>query len=148
VALSGDTALAGAPGCCASTTQPGTAFRGAADIFVHRNGRWVNQVRLTARDGVGGADNGDLFGSSVAPSGDTALVGAPAKNARTGAAYDYLRTGASWTQKPKLAAPDGTVNDNFGFAAAIARGTALVGAPLHNANRGAVYLFHPVTIAN
>jgi FG-GAP repeat len=137
VALSGGTALVGAPGCCASTTQPGNSFRGAADVFVSRNGKWVNQAMLTARDGVGG----DQFGSSVALSGGTAVVGAPTKNNGTGAAYEFLRNGGGWTQKSEFTAADGAPNDRLGFAVTIAPGTAIVGAPFHNGFRGQAYLF-------
>ena len=45
---------------------------GAAYVFVGGGGKWNLQQRLTAADG----DDGDLFGSSVAVSGSTILVGA------------------------------------------------------------------------
>jgi hypothetical protein len=138
VALSRDTALVGAPGCCAFNGLG--EFHGAADVFVRSGTTWTNQAELTASDGVGGVA-GDLFGSSVALRGNTAVVGAPSKNDTTGEAYSFLRSGASWSESARLLAADGARNDRFGGSVGIARGTALVGAPQHDAFRGKVDLF-------
>ena len=64
VALSGTTALVGA-----YYRNNGT---GAAYVFSDAGGTWTQQAELTASDGA----TGDGFGSSVALSGSTALVGA------------------------------------------------------------------------
>jgi hypothetical protein len=67
VALSGDTALIGAP----------TGNRtGAAYVFGRSGTTWSQQAKLTASDGA----FDDLFGYSVALSGDSALIGATGKN--------------------------------------------------------------------
>jgi hypothetical protein len=158
VALSGRTALVGAPGCCAFNPNEGE-FRGAAYTFVHHDGRWVNRAKLTARDGtplvVDTNHGGDNFGESVALTGGTAVIGAPTKAKRaatipgavdfTGAAYEFTRSGDAfsghWSQTRKVTAADGARTDRLGFATGIAGTTGLAGAPFHNANRGAVYLF-------
>jgi hypothetical protein len=140
VALSGDTALVGAPGCCAFNDLG--EFRGVADVFVRSGSTWTSQAELTASDGVGGLA-GDLFGSSVALLGGTAVVGAPGKNDTTGEAYSFLRSGTSWSEAARLLAPDGARNDRFGGSVGIAPGTALVGAPQHDGFRGKVDLFGP-----
>jgi len=158
VALSGRTALVGAPGCCAFDPQEGL-FRGAAYTFVRHDGRWASRAKLTARDGkplvVNTNQQGDTFGESVALTGGTAVIGAPtwAKRPATvgapidfhGAAYEFQRTGDAltgrWSQTRKVTAADGARLDRLGFATGIAGSTGLAGAPFHNANRGAVYLF-------
>src|SRR5262249_28088270 len=80
VALSGPTALVGAPGCCAANPGEGQ-FRGAAYTFVHAGGRWAPRAKLTARDGkaiiIDTNQQGDTFGESVALTGGTAVIGAP-----------------------------------------------------------------------
>jgi hypothetical protein len=128
VALSGDTALVGAP--LAGHT-------GAAYVFVRDGGVWTEQARLTARDGA----PGDWFGRTVALSGNTALVSAWYKNSDTGAAYVFVRHGSRWTQQACLAADDGVAEDYFGSAVALSEGTALIGAGFKNNAAGAVYVY-------
>jgi hypothetical protein len=70
VALAGDTALAGAY----LDDNVGGAQAGSAYVFARAAGAWSQQRRLVASD----AATSDTFGSAVALSGDTALVGAPA----------------------------------------------------------------------
>lgn len=68
VSLFGDTALVGAP---FDNTVAGTDA-GSAYVFIRLGSSWIQQIQLAAPDGA----VGDLFGSSVSLSGDTALVGA------------------------------------------------------------------------
>ena len=107
---------------------------------------FVEQGKLQASDGAAQ----DSFGFSVAVSGDTAVVGAPAdgvgSNPRQGSAYVYVRSGSAWTQQQKLNASDGIANDEFGYAVAIQGDTIFVGRHFtqvgNNARtRGAVYVF-------
>ena len=85
------------------------------------------QQKLTASDGAAF----DLFGRSVAISGDTAVVGAfqddDAGN-NSGAAYVFVRSGNTWTQQQKLTAFDAAANDLFGWSAAISGDTIVVGS--------------------
>ncbi|MBS1797330.1 MAG: carboxypeptidase regulatory-like domain-containing protein, partial [Acidobacteria bacterium] len=95
-----------------------------------------------------GAAN-DLFGSSVAISGDTVVIGAYAgdvgANADQGAAYVFTRNGAAWTPQAKLTASDGAANDLFGISAAINGDTVVIGAQSDdvgaNADQGSAYIF-------
>ena len=87
--------------------------------------------KIVASDGVAG----DLFGRSIALSGDTAIVGAISDdvgpNANQGSAYIYVRNVGgdnNWSEVKKLTASDGGTNDGFGSAVAIFGDTAFVGA--------------------
>ncbi len=88
VALSGSTALVGAP----YHPVGSNGDQGAAYVYTETNGTWSQTAELTASDGAAG----DVFGSSVAVSGATALVGAPyhtvGGNAYQGAAYFFGST--------------------------------------------------------
>lgn len=99
---------------------------------------WVQQTKLTAADGA----EWDRFGSSVAVSGETAVIGTPHAaingNANQGAAYVFVRSGASWGLQAKLTASDGWVNGWFGYSVAISGDTAVVSAT--GTNPG-VYVF-------
>jgi uncharacterized repeat protein (TIGR01451 family) len=124
VAVSGDTAVVGA----AYNDVGADANRGSAYVFVRSAGIWSQQQQLLASDGAAE----DLFGSSVAVSGDTAVVGAygddVGANANQGSAYAFLRSGTTWSQQQKLTASDGTASDELGAAVAVSADTALVGA--------------------
>ncbi len=139
VAISGDTAVVGAPGDKVGANRS----QGAAYVFVRTGATWSQQARLTAADGA----EGDEFGTSVAISGDTVVVGASfatvGTNTYQGAAYVFLRSGTSWTQQAKLTAGDGGGGDQFGTSVAISGDTAVVGAPGHGggAASGSAYVF-------
>ena len=126
VALSGDTALIGAR----LVDAGGQRDAGAAYIFDRQSGSntWVEQTpRLIASDGHAS----DMFGYSVALSGDTALIGAPASTTTDGAAYVFARNPSSglWTQQAKLVSSDHKPGDQFGYTVALDGDTALIGAP-------------------
>jgi hypothetical protein len=90
VALAGDTALVGAY----QDDTAGGADAGSAYVFVRNGTAWSQQAKLTAADGA----PGDLFGQSVALSGDTALVGAylddTAAGTDAGSAYVFRLSSA------------------------------------------------------
>ena len=117
VAISGDTALVGAP----SADIGGILNQGAAYVFVRSGGTWSLQQRLTASDGVAN----DEFGHSVALSGDTALVGARSADiddeANQGAVYVFVRSGGTWSLQQKLTACDGAAGDEFGCFGSLER---------------------------
>jgi hypothetical protein len=122
VALSGDTALVGAKDAAAAGVDGGSAY-----VFVRSGTTWSEQAKLTASDA---ADN-DHFGSSVAVSGDTAVVGAKDADAAgsfSGSAYVFVRSGTTWSQQAKLRASDAERNQSFGVSVAVLGDTALVGA--------------------
>ena len=137
VALSGPTALVGAP----QHQVGGNADQGAAYIYNKINGVWSQTAELTASDGAAR----DYFGNSVALNGTTALAGAPfhqvGSNGSQGAAYVYTETNGVWSQTAELTASDGAASDAFGYSVALIGPTALVGAPNHNSKVGAAYVF-------
>ncbi|XXX82791.1 DNRLRE domain-containing protein [Sorangium sp. So ce134] len=89
IAVSGDTAVVGAPGS-------------AAYVFVKSGGGWAQQARLVPGDG---SPDGH-FGASVAISADTVVVGAASSYGWTGAAYVFVRSGGGWSEQAKLAGSD------------------------------------------
>jgi len=122
VAISGDTMVAGAPNDNDAGSDSGSAY-----VFVRSGTSWSQQAKLTASDGA--AD--DMFGNSVAISGDTVVVGAPYDNdggSDSGSAYIFVRTGSTWTEQTKLTASDAVAGDMFGASVAIGGNTTVVGA--------------------
>jgi hypothetical protein len=128
VALSGSTAVVGA-----YRKNGGT---GAAYVFARSGSTWTQQAKLTAT----GAAPGDFFGSSVALSGSTAVIGALGENSFTGAVYVFTGSGSTWTQRAELTA-DAAPGDDFGYSVALSGSTAVVGAYAKNSSAGAVYVF-------
>ena len=129
VALSGTRALIGADNTNSAT--------GAAYVFTEAGGVWSEQAELTASD----ASTGAGFGSSVALSGTTALIGSWLKASETGAAYVFTGVDGVWSQKAELTASDAGSSDRFGFSVALAKTTALIGAPGVRGGVGATYVF-------
>ena len=86
----------------------------------------------------------DRFGSAVAISGDTAIVGANVKNVRQGAAYVFVRQNGVWAQTQKLTASDAADENYFGSSVAIDGDYLAVGAYLRNKTKGAVYVYKRV----
>ena len=137
VALNGNTLVA------AGSVSSSLARR---HVFTGSGASWSLKATLT--DGVAG----DNFGTSVAISGNTVVVGAygprpPA--ARPGAAYVFTEPGSGWanmsSQTAKLTASDGAAGDNFGDVGFDQRqhgGGRSVGATVgDNAGQGAAYVF-------
>ncbi len=125
VAMGGSAVVLGAPGR--------TSGSGAAYVFVGSNATWSPETEVTAADGA----PGDLFGSSVAVTGSTAMSGAPGRNASTGSVY----ASALPIQRAELGAPAGVSGDQFGYSVAVFGSTAVVGAPGTNGAAGATYVF-------
>ncbi|CAH0364586.1 unnamed protein product [Pelagomonas calceolata] len=124
VAIDGDTIVIGASGCIWSYCS---SIAGSTYVYRTSDGgaTWVEMAKLTASD----AASNDLFGTSVAISGDTIVVGAHAKNDGTGAAYVF-RTSDGWDTHTeiKLTASDAAAGDQFGISVAIDGTTVVVGA--------------------
>jgi nucleoside-specific outer membrane channel protein Tsx len=137
VAVSGGTAVIGAN----QHTVGINGNQGAAYVFVQSGTSWSQQAELTASDGAAS----DLFGSSVAVSGGTAVIGAYAHqvgtNSAQGAAYVFVQTGTSWSPQAELTASDGLTGDEFGRSVAVSGGTVLIGADGSNLFEGAAYVF-------
>ncbi len=137
VAVSGNTAIIGAP--------YKNSYQGAAYVFTCSGTpcTWTQQQELTASDGAGG----DVFGYSVAVSGETAIIGAIGNNSSRGAAYVFTCSGTpcTWTQQQELTASDDAGGDVFGTRVAVSGATAVIGAPGktigNNSLQGAAYVF-------
>jgi len=109
----------------------------------------VQLALLAATDGV----PNDLFGLSVAMSGNAIVVGAPFHPAINnqqgpGAAYVFVKPTSGWqnmTQVAELTASDGEPSDQFGYSVAIDNDTIVVGADVAsvggNSFQGAAYVF-------
>ena len=104
---------------------------------------WTFTDRIVAANATGPIQ----FGSSVAKSGNYAIVGAPKDShggEATGAAYLFTKTASGWVQQAKLTAPDGVAGDDFGSSVGINGDYIVVGAPHHETGPtvdGAAYVF-------
>jgi hypothetical protein len=146
VAIDGDTIVIGAPNEDSATTlvngdaANNTAFdAGAAYVFTRSAGTWSQQAYLKASN----TGAGDHFGHSVAISGETIVVGAPAEDSNAtgvdgsgteiapdaGAAYVFVRQAEAWAPQAYLKASNTGLLDAFGTAVAISGDTIAVGAP-------------------
>jgi hypothetical protein len=86
------------------------------------------------------------FGTSVAISGSTAVVGEPSADGGQGAVYVFVESAGGWgnmTQTAKLTASDGSSTAALGTSVAISGSTIVAGAPGGNAtsNYGNAYVF-------
>ena len=138
VAIDGDFMVAAAIG---ETNGAGAVYVYQRNLF---SGNWAVIKRLTASDGVA---NG-FFGSDVATSGDTIVVGAKE------AAYIFQKNQGgvgNWGQVKKIVASDAAPDDRFGQNIAISGNTVVISAYFedHDANGiagdeldvGAAYVF-------
>ena len=139
LALSGSTMVVGAQFDGTTASQAGAAF-----VYVLSGGIWTQQAKLLANDGA----VADKFGSSVAISEDTIVVGAfndDAPLSNGGSAYVFVRSGTTWTFQQKLTAADGTADDQFGSSVGINGNVIVVGANHadlpSNSEAGAAYVF-------
>ncbi|MCH8008342.1 MAG: FG-GAP repeat protein [Chloroflexi bacterium] len=126
---------------------------GAAYVFYRNEGgadNWGEVKKLTTSD----AQNHDRFGSSVAVSGDTTVVGADGEHTSgpsTGAAYVFRRNQGgpdNWGEVDKLTASDADEFDKFGISVAVSGDMPIVGADQEDArgvDAGAAYVFQEPT---
>jgi len=158
VAISGDFAVVGAQH---EDGGPGDPLADAGAAYVFRNFAgfgWLHVKTLRASD----AQAGDMFGHSVAISGDTVIVGANWENggsgdpvSHAGAAYIYRRDqdGANnWGEVEKLVASEPDPNDEFGYSVGISGKLAVVGAHMEDGGpgnpmgeAGAAYVFEDLS---
>lgn len=152
VAISEDTIVVGAPledsnatGVGGDGSDNSAELSGAAYVFVREGTNWTQQAYLKASN----TGTGDVFGWSVAISGDTIVVGARLEDsnaigvngsqsnnsiAESGAAYVFVRSGTTWTQQAYLKASNTGANDDFGVAVAVSGNTVVVGADQEDSN--------------
>ncbi len=134
VSISGDYAIVGAYGEDHDVSGYNVLnFAGSAYIYKRTGETWSQQQKIVASDrGIS-----DLFGYSVAISGNYVIVGAFAEDHDTlggneflsaGAAYIFERTGETWSQQQKIIASDRGSKDYFGHSVSISGDYAIVGA--------------------
>jgi len=124
VATTGDTIVVGAPG----DAHSGGTDVGSTYVFARSGAVWDLQAQLRAAD----AGDNDGFGTAVAISADTIVVGAPYEDglgSNRGAAYVFVRSGTTWSQQQKLVASDAADGDGFGYRVAVSGDILLVAAP-------------------
>jgi hypothetical protein len=125
VAILGATAIVGAP-------QHANEV-GAAYVFTKTTTGWKQVTELKGPDTPPYG-----FGSSVAISGTTAIVGVAGATEYSGRVYVFTKTAGGWTQTAELKGSESVAGDCFGTSVAISGMTALVGAEY---GRGAAYVF-------
>lgn len=112
VAIDAETAVLGAKWDSSITHRNGAAY-----VFEWDGVDWVEQQKLVASDASSGF--GAEFGSAVAISADTIVIGAHLDDLPNGAAYVFERTGGAWVERQKILAPPGSMPNGFGFAVAV-----------------------------
>ena len=138
VAIWGDTAIVGAYLDNDKGSNSGSAY-----IFRYNGSSWVEEQKLVASDG----EAYDLFGWSVAISGDIAVVGAWQDDdygSASGKAYIFRFDGSTWVEEEKLWASDSGIEDWFGYSVAISGDTAVIGRNGDDDNgirSGSAYIF-------
>lgn len=133
LAIDGDTTLVGVP-----WAEAEGGGRGIVYAFTRTDGAWTQTAEFSDSQ-----HQGSEFGSSVALSGSTALIGASSEGSGgvdPGAAYLYTNVNGDWQQTARLTASDAMQYAGFGTTVAFDGTTAVIGAP--GANRyGTVYVF-------
>jgi alpha-tubulin suppressor-like RCC1 family protein len=129
-ALLGGAALGAGVGCSAPDDL-GDLTKQASSLVVR------GQQKLEAPD----PGFGDRFGSAVAISGGTAILGSSADDGSSGSAFVFARSGTGWLLQQKLVAAPRSPRTLFGASVAISHDVALIGAPQEDVGTGAAYVF-------
>ena len=140
VAISGETVVVGA-----HLDDGAAGFdQGSAYVFVRSGAVWSQQQKLLAAD----AAAGDVFGCSVAISGETVVVGAWCVMARARARLGLCLYAQRWSLEPAAEAGglrDAASFDTFGSSVAISGETVVVGARgddgAAGVDQGSAYVF-------
>ena len=145
VSISGDTlAVAGRDNAASAG--------GAVHVLVRSGAAWGQQAYLRASNVAAGDD----FGRCVSLSGDTLVVGAPLEDSAAtgvggdasddsandaGAAYVFVRSGASWSQHAYLKSSNTQAADQFGISVSLSGDALAVGVRHASVGAGAVCFF-------
>jgi hypothetical protein len=146
VAVSGDTLVVGVPqedsaaiGVNGDQANNSASSSGAVYVFVRNGDTWSQQAYLKASN----TETNDLFGASVAISGDTVVIGANSEDSAAtgvngnqadnsadsaGAVYVFVRNGTTWSQQAYLKASNTGAFDSFGTSVGVSGDTVVVGA--------------------
>jgi hypothetical protein len=148
VAIDGDYAVVGAH----ESSEFGGAYQansGVAMIF-HRTPGYNTPNTWDAGQKIVPSDPAawDEFGTGVAISGNTAVIGAPKDDDNSvtdsGSVYVFVRSGTTWTEQEKLTGGSGTTSDFLGASVSISGDWVVAGAKYTSddgTNSGAAYVF-------
>jgi FG-GAP repeat len=128
VAITGDTAFVGASNRAAGGFDTGVVY-----VFTRSSGVWTQSARLRP------ADDAVQFGTSMAVSGNTLLVGSFGSGG-----YVYTGSGASWTQQARLNTSDvnpGNNGSRGGLEVSISGDTAVLGNGSESSLTGGAFVF-------
>jgi hypothetical protein len=131
--------------------RAGENTQGRAFVYERAEGSdtWTYKAELSAGD----QQSGDRFGSSlgISEDGNSIVVGAytarcwadgsPHESEKCGAAYVFIRDGASWTQQHKFVGDDSVSGDRYGWAVDMSGDVVLIGAANHAGAAGALYVY-------
>jgi hypothetical protein len=141
VALTGDTALVGAPNH--------NGNEGEVHVYTRTGTTWTEGTPLVASDGTAG--DAHQFGGAIKTDGTTLLIGAPGPDFSStgvyapGEVYVFANSGGTWSEAQILTPDDSADGDQFGFSLALDGSTALIGTPAANIganlHQGAAYAF-------
>ncbi len=128
VAIDGNTAVVGA--------NRKSSNNGAIYIYTRSGGVWSEQANIPA-PGI----SDFYFGTSVAISGETIVVGAKGDSSETGDAHIYVRSGSTWSRQQGIWGSDQSVGDGYGNTVDIDGDTVVVGASFKNSITGSAYVY-------
>jgi len=136
VAISNGTIVVGSEGVTANGNNTGAAY-----IYTKGTSGWPTSPTVTLNDPGNGLV--DSFGSSVAISGSTVVVGALGASNSLGAAYIYTKKAAGWPATPAVTLDNplsARGNYDFGYSVSVSGHTVVVGAP-GNSGSGNAYIY-------
>ena len=112
--------------------------RGGAYLFSRdASGTWTEVAHLISRT----VSEGSRLGTSVALSGDQAIVGAPGRDESTGAVYIFTQPQGEWLAFGRLFPYDGGSQTQFGTSLSVRDDGLWVGAPGADTFQGAIYRY-------
>lgn len=136
VGIHGDTVVAGAPNDDDVANNAGAAY-----VFVRSGTTWSFEDKLIAPDGA----VNDTAGRSVDVDGDTAVVGAQARNGvvgpDSGGVYVFERSGTQWGAPQLLEAPTPSSGGRFGETLDLDGDSLVIGEPGWMSNAGRAHVF-------
>jgi hypothetical protein len=111
-------------------SRPNLENAGSVYVYIRQNGEWEFEAKLVASD----ASANDSFGSALAISGTTLMIGAygvsQGDDWGAGAVYVFEKNkNGDWEERQKLMAEAPATRDYFGSSIAILADVAVVGAP-------------------
>ena len=125
--------------------MPDSSGRGAVYVYTKPAGGWASvsdPIKLTPAD----RNDGDMFGASVAVSGDTVVVGAPGNGDHelSGAVYVFTKPASGWestSAAAKLTPEASKLRDWFGINVAVEGDSVVVGGKNHDGYRLTNYAY-------